>query len=593
MEPALKIQELSIGYDKLTISLKLKIDLDIRVRSPKVTAIFSNGVEERRLPVLIESVRTTEDMRTCVIYAKYTYYLSKIFIPWNPNDLINVRFALSYGRSYYEEIPFTYSRDIPFESELFTIEPNSQKGSFTIKRKDYVEFEEESCTIGQVVTSIFTKLYSAILFILALLLIPLFTLDAILSKIGISSGSKQNRLTGIGWYLSHIRWRFCSFYKKDLSVRSFKLWYLTKNYQYYCKKPICENRVTFLSSRRSDMTGNLAFVYEAIKNRQDIDIQVLLDPSNLYTMSLKNIRKLSRLCATSKVLLIDDFFPTLNRYQLREETKLIQLWHACGAFKTFGFSRLGKRGGPAQKSLYHRNYDYAIVSSKEIAKFYAEGFGIDEAKVIPTGIPRTDIFFDINYKDKVVEEFYKQYPLLKQKKILLFAPTFRGNGKESAYYPSNRFQAEMIYKALGEEYAILIKHHPFVENIEEVSKEYQDYIINMSDQSELNDLLFVTDVVVTDYSSLIFEASLLDIPMVFYAYDLNRYIATRDFYYEYELFVPGRIVQSQSSLVQVIRQKDFEQEKIPAFKKQFFDDLDGHSTSRVVKLIDDIIQDKI
>lgn len=592
MEPTLKVQELSFGYDKLTIALKLKIDLDIRVRSPKVTAIFSNGVEERRLPVLIESVRTTEDMRTCVIYAKYAYYLDKLFIPWNPNESITVRFALSYGKSYYEEIPFTYSRDIPFENEEFLIESNATKGSLTINRKEQVEIEEESYSLGKAVLGFFTTIYSAILFVLAVLLIPLFIVDAILSKLGISPESRQNKLEGIAWYLSHIRWRFCSFYKKDLGVRAFKLWFLTKTYQYYCKKPVCNNRVTFLSSRRSDMTGNLAFVYEAIENRQDIDIQILLDPSNLYTMSLKNIRRISMLCATSKVVLIDDFFPILNCYELREETKLIQLWHACGAFKTFGFSRLGKRGGPTQKSLYHRNYDYAIVSSHEIAKFYAEGFGIDESKVIATGIPRTDIFFDENYKMKVVEDFYKQYPLLKEKKILLFAPTFRGNGKESAYYPSNRFQAEKIYKALGEEYAILIKHHPFVEEIEEISEEYQDYIINMSDQSEINDLLFVSDLVVTDYSSLVFEASLLNVPMVFYAYDLNRYIATRNFYYEYELFVPGRIVQSQSSLVQVIKKKDFEEEKIPAFKRQFFDDLDGHSTDRVVKLIDDIIQGK-
>lgn len=90
---------------------------------------------------------------------------------------------------------------------------------------------------------------------------------------------------------------------------------------------------------------------------------------------------------------------------------------------------------------------------------------------------------------------------------------------------------------------------------------------------------------VTDYSSVIFEASLLNIPMMFYAFDLYDYIASRDFYYDFEGFVPGKIVFSENELINAINKKDFESEKVDGFKNKFFDDLDGKSSERVTDLI--------
>ena len=107
----------------------------------------------------------------------------------------------------------------------------------------------------------------------------------------------------------------------------------------------------------------------------------------------------------------------------------------------------------------------------------------------------------------------------------------------------------------------------------------------MSDDDELNDLLFVTDLLVTDYSSVVFEASLLNIPMMFYAFDLYDYISSRDFYYDFEGFVPGKIVFSQRELVECIEEKDFEAQKVEGFKNKFFDHLDGKSSQRVADLI--------
>ena len=97
----------------------------------------------------------------------------------------------------------------------------------------------------------------------------------------------------------------------------------------------------------------------------------------------------------------------------------------------------------------------------------------------------------------------------------------------------------------------------------------------------------MTDLLISDYSSVIFEASLLDIPMLFYAYDLSEYIATRDFYYEYETFLPGKLVTTLTDLITAIENNDFQSEKIQKFKYRFFDDHDGKSAQRVASLIID------
>ena len=179
-----------------------------------------------------------------------------------------------------------------------------------------------------------------------------------------------------------------------------------------CKKPIVQNRITFMSGRRDEMGGNSEFVYNLIKDREDIDFQFLMFSNPTKHDSIKTIKRFLYLYATSKVVVVDDYFRLLNTVKKRKGVAVIQLWHACGAFKTFGFTRLEKEGGPKQDEPNHRMYDYAIVSSQEIAKHYAEGFGISDDNVVATGIPRTDFFMDNEYAESVREKFYNNYHYL-------------------------------------------------------------------------------------------------------------------------------------------------------------------------------------
>ncbi|MCC8044351.1 MAG: CDP-glycerol glycerophosphotransferase family protein [Clostridiales bacterium] len=350
-------------------------------------------------------------------------------------------------------------------------------------------------------------------------------------------------------------------------------------------QPVVPERITFISARRTELSGNFAFVCQKLAGDDRLDMQMFLTKKDLYHMSGAEIERLALLCATSRVLVLDEYTPFVHYITIGPETKVVQLWHACGAFKAFGFTRLGKTKAPSQKTALHRNYDYVTVSTKNVCVCHSEGFGIPTANVVPTGIPRTDVFFDEDYKTRTRDRLQEKYPVLKGRKVILFAPTFRGHDRDDAYYPMERFQVGSFMDAVGEEYVLLIKHHPFVTAVHPVPEAYKDRVLDLSAETELNDLLFVADLIITDYSSLVFEASLLELPMLFYTFDLEDYISERDFYFDFESFVPGRFFYTQEELERAVIRREYSREKTEAFKNWFFDELDGHSTDRVAALL--------
>ncbi|MCJ8007970.1 CDP-glycerol glycerophosphotransferase family protein [Lederbergia wuyishanensis] len=373
-------------------------------------------------------------------------------------------------------------------------------------------------------------------------------------------------------------------YKKSFMSRFAHTYGFRFLYKLYSLRPIIKNKVLFASDSRTELEGNFLYVYEEMQKRNlDLDYHFMLKSETGENKSFKEIRKLAYHLATSKFILLDDFYPMVYPLKIRKNAELIQLWHAVGAFKTFGFSRIGRPGGPSPKSLNHRNYTKAIVSSKHVAKYYAEGFGIDEEKVVATGIPRTDIFFDETYKENIKKEIYAEFPFLKGKKVITFAPTFRGNGQQSAYYPMEVLNLDKLYHELKDEYIFLFKIHPFVKNDFNIPYQYKDFFYNFSTYREINDLLFVTDILITDYSSVCFEFALLNKPMLFFAYDVEEYVQKRDFYYDYSSFIPGPLVRSTNEIIQTIKEEDFNMNKIQPFKEYFFDHHDGKSSSRVVE----------
>jgi CDP-ribitol ribitolphosphotransferase / teichoic acid ribitol-phosphate polymerase len=371
--------------------------------------------------------------------------------------------------------------------------------------------------------------------------------------------------------------------KEHRLVKAFKRRFFRLFYMLFCLFPIKSKKVVFASDSRSELDGNFYFVYEELHRRNmDLDILFLFNERINNKKTITDLLKMAYHFATSKIILLDDFYPLIYPLKIRPNAELIQIWHAAGAFKTFGYSRIGRPGGPSPHSKNHRNYTKAVVSSEGVRKNYSEGFGISLDKVVPTGVPRADIFSDEEYKAYVRNRLFDKYPHLKEKKVILFAPTFRGNGQASAHYPFETLNLKQLYEQLHEEYVFLFKIHPFVKNNLTIPYEYADFFYDFSEYREINDLLLVTDILITDYSSVCFEFALLNRPMLFFGFDVEKYIQDRDFYYNFFEFIPGPLLKTTDEMIYAIKNEEFEMHKIKPFVDYFFDDTLGKASRNVV-----------
>src|SRR3954454_15734952 len=346
-------------------------------------------------------------------------------------------------------------------------------------------------------------------------------------------------------------------------------------------------QVLFASALISEMSGNLKAVHDRMVARgldREYDLVTMLRPQVGKSRGFLGRVQLARALARSDVILIDDSFPPLTWLKLGARVRIIQLWHAAGAFKTLGYSRVGKPADADRFARVHKDYAAAIVSSAHDIPFYAEAFGIPEERVIPTGIPRMDQFFDEPAKARGLAAARAAFPQTNGHMTILYAPTFRGSGPKSATFDFDRLDYAALHAVAEEKDAIVIvRMHPFVTEPLGIPEAFRDRLIDGSTtRLDVNDLLFAVDLLITDYSSIVFEFSTLGRPMLFYAYDLDDYIGSRDFYVPFESFVPGRIVRTFPELVEAIRRDDYELEKVEAFAETHFAYLDAGSSERVI-----------
>ena len=587
MDYKIKINSIVVEKQSMTIDLSGEfIDESINPKflsTPKVILYFDNGEEDRRIPLVIRFRDITYIDGKCMFSGIYTYRLDYIFWKTRGQGLpFNMYFNLNFADFYAERVPIDVTPDeFIQDNRFFSLKACGDHFDIT-SRPDRINRYNRK---GSIVKA-FDSFIKFITLILSLCLIPIFIIEGLLTFTGFKSmPSKIESENKLARLVSYIIYRIARVSRESLTMDGYKRNLIRRKYKHKKHKKVQPNKITFFSARREEISGNFEFVYNKIKDDKNLDINFLFNTKSFRYMTRKEIDDFAEACATSKVIILDEFTPQIHLIDIKPETKIVQLWHACGAFKTFGFTRLGKPKGSPQPTRMHRNYDYVTVSSDYCKKCHSEGFGIATKNVVPTGIARTDIFFDEEYKENFRKQFYSEYPNLKDKKIVLFAPTFRGDIKQTARYPMELFDINEVCETLGDEYAVIIKHHPFITEQHPIPEKYKDRVIDLSESTEINDLLFISDVIISDYSSLVFEASLLNIPILFYAYDLQAYIKSRDFYFDFKLYIPGKICSSLYELLQAIKEEDFEMEKIERFRNMFFDDLDGKSSERIAQLI--------
>lgn len=335
-----------------------------------------------------------------------------------------------------------------------------------------------------------------------------------------------------------------------------------------------EKTVLFFTVRADGrLLDNMQAVYDAYKGKKVIF-------AKMYPHSKEEKAKAKKLIQNSKVIVTDDYLSYLRRIDLKDDQRVIQIWHACGAFKKFG---LDVAGCDIEKELKsHKQYDAVIVSSEEVRKVYAEAFGIPEERVLALGTPRTDRLVSKKGKVQRTKEFYERYPKAKNKKLIVYAPTFREQEGERIELDP-KLEWNEISRFLGEDKMLLIRNHPVMKYDLLKGKTYFN-IKNVPDENT-NDLMAIADVVVTDYSSVMFEAALLDKSIVFYCPDLESY--DRDFYLNFPEDVYGEFATNQDEFLKSLT-KALECDKIKGldtFKKRYLGSCDGHSAKRVARLI--------
>jgi CDP-ribitol ribitolphosphotransferase len=345
--------------------------------------------------------------------------------------------------------------------------------------------------------------------------------------------------------------------------------------------------VVFTSDSRAELGGNLKLVHDRMIERgldSEVRIRTILKESVRTRRSVADRARLPWLLARANVILVDDYQPAIYQLSPHSRVRIIQLWHAWGAFKTVGYSRIGKPGGPSPYSRVHKNYTYATVSSEHEVPFYAEAFGLPEVSVIPTGTPRMDEFLDPEQQEAGRARAHAAVPEARGHAVFLFAPTFRGDGAMQATYPTEVLDLAALHALAVERDAIvLLKMHPFVQEPIAIPPDLGDRLIDATDLSiDVNDLLLIADLLITDYSSLVFEYAALGRPMLFYAFDLEEYTASRDFYEPFESFAPGPIVQTFPDLLRVVRENAFDLRLVQRFARDHLPAEPGSATDRII-----------
>lgn len=363
-------------------------------------------------------------------------------------------------------------------------------------------------------------------------------------------------------------------------------------YRKESQKPAREKAV-FLERRGEKLSDNFQLVYEELEKQGKVElVSCFIGEGRLgWWTQWKNNAAFIREIATAKYVFINDSTSLVSCVELRPETKVVQLWHACGAFKKFGFSTAEKIFGGSKSELerfpLHKNFSLVTVSSPEVIWAYAEAFHMEDKKerIVATGISRTDVFFDPEKIAAAREKVQRTVPMCRNKKIILYAPTFRGR---VAFAESpDKMDLGVMKAALGDEYVVLMKHHPFVKVRPGIPREMGDFAADVTDELTIEELLMVSDICISDYSSLIFEYSLFERPMLFFAYDLEDYFDWRGFYYDYDEMAPGPVCRTTEEMIDYINHLEtkFDRQRVIDFREKFMSACDGKATQRILDLV--------
>lgn len=272
-----------------------------------------------------------------------------------------------------------------------------------------------------------------------------------------------------------------------------------------------------------------------------------------------------------------------------KDTIYLQTWHGTPLKKMLNDLDhvIGRSDDYLESTTRLANdWDYLISPSKYATEKFTSAFKYKN-NIIETGYPRNDIFYDVN-QNKKITNLKNKLNIPSDKKVVLYAPTFRDNEKSKNKFTLDfQMDLEKMQERLGEDYIILVRLHVIVKNNLKIPRELREFVKNVSNYADMQDLLLISDVLITDYSSSMFDFANTKKPMLFYTYDLEEYRDNiRGFYIDFESEAPGPLLYNTeeiiTSLENIEEVKSNYHEKYNKFVKKYCEYEDGQATGRVI-----------
>jgi len=344
-----------------------------------------------------------------------------------------------------------------------------------------------------------------------------------------------------------------------------------------------QNKVVFLSRQSNQPnTDFLLLEKELLHQDKTIKIKMLCKkiPPGIFGKIKYSFHMLVQMyhIATSKVAVLDTYCIVISCLKHKKSLKVIQMWHALGSLKKFGYSTLDKNEGSTYKLAkalkMHKNYDYVLYSSEICKEAFKEAFNTKEEAMLRLPLPRVDLIKNTKYQTEITKKIEKKYPKLKNKKVILYAPTFRKNTDEKE-------KIEELIKTIDKEkYNLIIKTHPLIENIQ--IKE--DHVV-MDSTIPTIEFAMIADYIITDYSAICYEIALLNKPMYFWTYDYDKYVNGRDFYLDYQKEMPGFISKNLKEILKKINKNEYDNKKISSFCNKYIDNSNSSNTKKLARIV--------
>lgn len=364
--------------------------------------------------------------------------------------------------------------------------------------------------------------------------------------------------------------------------------------------PIKQDVIIFESNLGRNYTGNPRYIYEEMVS-QGLDKKYhcyfILEDMNTKIPGQVNKVKRTRLkyfyiMSRARFLVCDSRLPAF--FIKRKGMTYIQTWHGTPLKKLALDMEDVSMAGESDIETYKKNFylnaqtwDYLISQNNFSSNIFRRAFGFTK-EMLEIGYPRNDILINHN-NTKDIDSLKERFGLPSNKQIVLYAPTWRDNEfyEQGKYKFNPKIDFDLLQKELGEDYVFIVKYHYLVkDNINWDA--YKGFIYDFDMEYDIAELYLVSDILITDYSSVMFDYSLLKRPMFFYAYDLENYKNNlRGFYFDFIKEAPGPITQTTPELIESIKTYKREEydEKYQKFTTKYNHVDHGTASKQVVDLI--------